>query len=169
MADDTLPDREPDPIETKTHADSVHVEPAALEEDAVPPDTSVPPKVGDEPVPQSLDVGPTVSTDMSYCQNCGVDCDPGRADCPECGYILDGGRAIPDGFFTCPHCKRTIEMLEKNCGIFICGVDRRTHKPVNPHDEAGAAKLLEDGFLIGCSKQFRLDAAAGKMVPCTGK
>jgi hypothetical protein len=65
----------------------------------------------------------------------------------------------------CPHCREGFEIVDRNCGIFICGATYEGQLP--PHDEAFAHAAKRLGYLrVGCGKQFRIDKH-GIPVPCT--
>lgn len=57
----------------------------------------------------------------------------------------------------CPHCGIGIEILEKNCCIFRCGVYKHNNVQINPHlDKQSCDNLVSKGLIHGCGKPFKL-------------
>lgn len=79
--------------------------------------------------------------------------------------------------YKCPRCGCPTSILpsEVNCTIFICGAIK-SYTPgastqLPQHNEALAAEVSSSGKLVSgtCGGQYRLDAATGVLVPCTGR
>lgn len=59
--------------------------------------------------------------------------------------------------YECPHCQRSIIIIELNCKIFRCGIFKDTGKQLNPHaskDECD--RVLKENLIYGCGKPFRI-------------
>jgi len=63
----------------------------------------------------------------------------------------------------CPHCHITIEIIEINCGIFRCGVYKKTGEQIPPHLPKEQCDVLGD-TIWGCGKPFRYDGK--QLEPC---
>ena len=55
-------------------------------------------------------------------------------------------------YIQCPHCGIDIEIVEINCGIFICGVDKNG-KQIDPHLPKEQCEKLND--IYGCKNSFK--------------
>lgn len=61
-------------------------------------------------------------------------------------------------FFPCPHCNTTIEVASINCGVFRCGVVKKTGQQVPPHaKKAVCDRLKSSGAIHGCARPFKFD------------
>lgn len=74
-------------------------------------------------------------------------------------------------FIQCPHCTQAIEIIEKNCCIFRCGIYKKNYKQIDPdpHLQKDACeKLVNQSKIYGCGKPFRIETidAAYKAVIC---
>jgi hypothetical protein len=71
----------------------------------------------------------------------------------------------------CPNCNAGIIIPhgQENCRIFICGINIETGQQLAPHDEAGAARLVVAGKVMGCGKQMQLELTVRELVSCTGR
>ena len=57
----------------------------------------------------------------------------------------------------CPHCNLGIEVIERNCCIFRCGIMKVDYTQIPPHlSKAECDKLIEDDKIYGCGKPFKL-------------
>lgn len=60
----------------------------------------------------------------------------------------------------CPHCNITILVTSINCGIFRCGVMKRTGRQIGPHlKEEKCRELVESSAIYGCGRPFRVSRA----------
>ena len=58
---------------------------------------------------------------------------------------------------TCPNCDIYLCISELNCGIFRCGIYKKTNEQINPHlSEENCKKLIESNQIYGCSKPFQI-------------
>ncbi len=58
---------------------------------------------------------------------------------------------------TCPNCNTYLCITELNCGIFRCGIYKKTKEQINPHlSEENCKKLIESNQIYGCSKPFQI-------------
>ena len=58
----------------------------------------------------------------------------------------------------CPHCTQTIEIVEKNCCIFRCGIYKKNYKQIDPHlPKDACVKLVNQSKIYGCGKPFRIE------------
>jgi hypothetical protein len=57
----------------------------------------------------------------------------------------------------CPHCNSYLSITELNCGIFRCGIYKKTNEQIDPHlSEENCKKLIESNQIYGCSKPFQI-------------
>lgn len=57
----------------------------------------------------------------------------------------------------CPWCGISIEIIEKNCGIFRCGISKSTYAQIPPHEKEQICKELKEKDLIyGCGNPFKI-------------
>jgi hypothetical protein len=58
---------------------------------------------------------------------------------------------------TCPHCNDYIIISELNCGIFRCGIYKKSNEQLDPHlSEENCKKLIKKDLIYGCSKPFQI-------------
>jgi hypothetical protein len=58
-------------------------------------------------------------------------------------------------FIECPHCQLVIEIIELNCGIFRCGINKNTLIQIDPHLPKEQCDLLvHNNTIYGCGKPF---------------
>lgn len=62
----------------------------------------------------------------------------------------------------CPHCGITIEVVALNCGIFRCGIYKKTGVQIDPHLSKEECDKIKD--IWGCGKPFQY--INGKLEPC---
>lgn len=80
--------------------------------------------------------------------------------------LRDAMLTISEDYQICPACGEGIEVVAKNCRIFICGTTEQNQ--LAPHDEKQAEEARKQGKIrLGCGKQFEL--VDNRLVPCTGK
>ena len=68
----------------------------------------------------------------------------------------------------CPHCKGgiIIEIKDINCGIFRHAIFKSSNEIVSPHaSKENCEKLLENGYVYGCCKPFKLIKVGETYVP----
>ena len=68
-------------------------------------------------------------------------------------------------YFTCPHCKIMIDVLEMNCKVFRCGIYKSDGKQIPPHLTEEECKALGQ-TIWGCSKPFLYNIETKKMEKC---
>lgn len=61
-------------------------------------------------------------------------------------------------YIQCPHCDRTIEIIELNCCIFRCGVYRHDmNQQIHPHlGKEACEDLVRQETIYGCGKPFQI-------------
>ena len=58
---------------------------------------------------------------------------------------------------TCPHCTQMIEIVEVNCAIFRCGIEKATGQQISPHlQKEECDRLVIQELIYGCGKPFRI-------------
>ncbi len=65
-------------------------------------------------------------------------------------------------FVNCPTCNREIEIVKVNCGVFRCGIYKKSYRQLGSHaKEKYVKKLLENDKIIGCGNPFRYSKTNG--------
>lgn len=68
-------------------------------------------------------------------------------------------------FTHCPKCFSALELVEINCGIFRCGIFKKTFECIPPHSTKGEIlEWLSQDMIYGCGSPFQL--VDGKLVEC---
>ena len=66
-------------------------------------------------------------------------------------------------FIHCPHCNQMIEVIELNCRIFRCGVEKQNMTQINPHlCKEACEQLVLQNKIYGCGKPFKIDVIEKK-------
>ena len=69
----------------------------------------------------------------------------------------------------CPHCNILVEIVEKNCCVFRCGINKINYQQINPHSPKEICDNLKKYDLIwGCGFPFQLitENNSYKLVKC---
>jgi len=66
-------------------------------------------------------------------------------------------------FIHCPHCNQMIEVIELNCKIFRCGVQKTNMEQIHPHlPREQCEQLVLQDKIYGCGKPFRIEVIEKK-------
>ena len=58
---------------------------------------------------------------------------------------------------SCPNCSMMIVILERNCGIFRCGIYKSNFMQIPQHlDKESCLDLVLNKSIYGCAQPFRL-------------
>ena len=68
-------------------------------------------------------------------------------------------------FTLCPRCFCSLELVEINCGVFRCGIFKRSFESISPHATKGEIlEWLSKDMIYGCGTPLEL--VDGKLVVC---
>ena len=67
----------------------------------------------------------------------------------------------------CPSCNRPIEVLAVKCGIFRCGVYKKSQRQLGSHaKEEYVKRMLEQDKIYGCGNPFKVDKKSHMVSKC---
>jgi len=64
---------------------------------------------------------------------------------------------MEEKIITCPNCNSYLSITELNCGIFRCGIYKKTNQQIDPHlSEENCNILIKNDLIYGCGKPFQI-------------
>lgn len=72
-----------------------------------------------------------------------------------------------ENIINCPYCEVVIIIEKKNCGIFRCGIIKKSGKQIPPHSKKERCdKLFNEGLIWGCGKPFKINKLNNQIEKC---
>lgn len=70
-----------------------------------------------------------------------------------------------DFIINCPHCNILIYVEKLNCGVFRCGIIKKSMQQIPPHaDEKTCLKFKSNNQIYGCGNPFRIKNTGSEFI-----